>query len=102
MPMNSDKRWEKTKVDTIFSIDSEKFIELANDMLILSKIDLNKAMTGGLDGTECTIEFGQYGSTVAYKFWTPDYNTKQRGLTDFLILCKKLIEVGGLKSNEIL
>lgn len=101
-PMNSDKQWEKTKIDTTFTIDKKKFIELANDMLILNKIDLNKALTGGLDGTECTIEFGQYKSTVAYKFWSPDYDTKQRGLSDFLSLCKKLIEVGGLNPKEIL
>ncbi|MFC0879019.1 hypothetical protein ACE01N_20660, partial [Saccharicrinis sp. FJH2] len=101
-PMNSNTQWEKTKVDTTFSIDSKKFIELANDMSILNKIDLNKALTGGLDGTECYIEFGQYGSTVAYKFWSPDCDTKQRGLSDFLNLCEKLIKVGGLKPEDIL
>lgn len=101
-PMKNNEQWKRTKVDTTFSIDSKKFIELANNMSILKKIDLKKAMISGLDGTECTIEFGQFGSTVAYKFWSPNYDTKKRGLTDFLILCKKLIKVGGLKPNEIL
>jgi hypothetical protein len=101
-PMNNDKQWEKTKIDTTFTIETKLFIELANEVLILNKTDLNKALTGGLDGTECEIEFGQFGSTLTYKFWTPDYDTEQRGLTDFLKLCKKLIDIGGLNPVDIL
>jgi len=101
-PMNNDKEWENTKIDTSFTIDKSKFIELTNKVSELNKINLNKAMIGGLDGTLCTIEFGTYGSTVSYKFWTPDCDTKERELSYFLNLCKILIETGGLEPKEIL
>lgn len=102
IPRGSDKRWANTKIDTSFIIASKLFVDLANEVLALNKTNLTKALLGGKDGTECTIEFGTFGSTVAYKFWSPDYDTEQRGLTDFLKLCKKLIEIGGLKTKEIL
>jgi hypothetical protein len=101
-PMNDDKGWKSTIVDTSFTIDKTKFIELANKVVGFNKIDLTKAMAGGLDGTECTIEFGTFGSTVAYKFWSPDYDTNKRDLSDFLSLCKTLIETGGFEPKEIL
>jgi len=101
VPMNNDKNWEASKIDKSFNIDSKVFGELINEVLTLNKTDLNKALIGGLDGTECAIEFGTFGSTVTYKFWSPDYDTEKRGLKDFMKLCNKLIEVGGLNPNEI-
>ncbi len=101
-PRNDNIKWKYSKVDTSFYISKNKFIELSMKTSELNKINLNKALVSGKDGTECTIEFGNYGNTISYKFWTPDYNTEQRGLKYFLNLCETLIETGGLKINEIL
>ena len=100
--MKNDERWKSTIVDTSFTIDKSRFVELANKVIEFNKIDLTKAIIGGLDGTECSIEFGTLRSTVAFKFWTPDYDTKKRDLSGFLSLCKIIIETGGLEPKEIL
>jgi hypothetical protein len=102
-PMNNDKQWERTRIDTSFMIENTIFEELTNQVLLLTKIDLNRALFlgAGLDGTASTIEFGKYGATVAYKFWDPDYLTDKRGLSVFFDLCKKIIKIGGLDPQEI-
>ena len=83
-------------------IDKNKFNELSNRTSDLNNINLNKALINGKDGTECIIEFGTYGSTVSYKFWSPNYDTEERELTYFLDFCKVLIEIGGLQPKDIL
>ena len=101
-PMNNDNEWKSSKIDKSFGIEEKIFIELTNEVLDLNKIDLKKALVGGVDGTECAIEFGTYGSTVTYKFWSPDYDTRKRELTDFMRLCKELIKIGGLDPSKVL
>ena len=101
-PMNDDIKWKYSKVDTSFYINKNKFIELSKKTSELNKINLNKAIVRGIDGTECTIEFGNYGNTISYKFWSPNYDTEKRELVHFLNFCKILIETGELKPKEIL
>lgn len=101
-PMKDAEQWQSTIVDTSFTIDKDQFIELINKAKDLKKIDLAIATLNGLDGTECSIEFGTKGNTTKYKFWTPDYETNTRGLSDFLDLCKELIKVGGLNPKDVL
>ena len=102
VPGNNEKQWKASKLDTTFTIKKSLFTEISNEVSALNKIDLTRAFIGGKDGTECVIEFGTFGSTIAYKFWSPDYETAQRGLSDFLSLCKRMIVVGGLNPKEIL
>lgn len=101
-PMKDAEQWKNTIVDTSFTIDKDKFIELTNKAVDLKGIDLKKAAISGEDGTECSIEFGSFGNTITYKFWSPDYETNKRGLFKFVDLCKELIKVGGLNPKEIL
>lgn len=102
-PMNNENKWEKTKIDTTFTIDKKVFEELTNEVLALENTSLNRAIVQEcIDGTQCVIEYGADGCSLTYKFWTPNYDTAQRGLTDFLRLCKKIIEIGGLKPTDIL
>jgi len=100
--MNDDKKWKYSKIDTSFYIGKNKFIELSKKTFELNKINLNKAIVIGKDGTECSIEFGDYMNTISYKFYTPNSNTENRTLTQFLNFCKILIKTGGLKPEEIL
>jgi hypothetical protein len=102
VPMNNDEKWKGSKIDTSFIIGKEVFVDLANEVLILNKIDVTSSSIQGVDGTTCTIGYGTYSGSVSYEFWSPDYETEQRGLTDFLNLCKKIIEIGGLNPKEIL
>ena len=101
-PLRSDKKWDHSIIDTSFVVEKDVFIELANQVIELNKTNLSKALGGGLDGTTCSIEFGSYSSSVTYKFWTPDYKPKERGLAYFLTLCRRLIEIADLDPKEIL
>jgi hypothetical protein len=68
----------------------------------LSKIDLYRAMTkGGIESTAFILEFGTWGVTVSYRFSEPDILTELRSLNDFLIICEKMIKIGGLNSNDL-
>jgi hypothetical protein len=101
-PLSDDNQWANTIVDTSLMIRSEIFDQLIHEVLSLNKIDLYKAFEmAGLDGTNCTIEFGSFGNTIGYTFWTPSARTEQRGLTNFLNLCKKIVMIGGF-NEEIL
>lgn len=103
MPMERNKRWDCSIIDTCFYIDRSRFDELAIEVLELTKLDLYMAFEmAGLDGILCSIEFGGYGNTLTYSFWSPDSRTEFRGLSTFVELCKKLILIGGLKPEEIL
>lgn len=102
--MNNDKTWAYSVIDTSFLIDKEIFEGLSHELSFLTQMDLRRPflIDAGLDGTTCVIEFGCYGNTVSYKFWTPDSGTAPRGLTKFLELCKEIIRIGGLDPDEIL
>jgi hypothetical protein len=109
IPTNNPKL-NKSKIDTMFKIQKEVFVNLSNEAVpILNKINvLNKTDVPDnsvqviVDGHQFTIEYGTYTESVAYNIWHPDYDTKQRGLTNFLNLCKKIIEIGGLNPKDIL
>jgi hypothetical protein len=100
---NNDKEWKYSVIDTTYVIESNVFNELVKDVLLLNKIDLNRVfLEGGLDGTTCVISFGTFGNSISYHFWTPDNLTELRGLENFLVICKKMIRIGGLDPKEIL
>jgi hypothetical protein len=104
-PMDIDENRKKaSKIDTIFFIKDKKiFDDLLNEVVpVLNKIDLTRSSMEGNDGIWCTIEYGAYSGRLAYSFWSPYYETRQRGLTDYLNLCKKIIEIGGLNPKDIL
>jgi len=102
IPSDDSKKWAKTKVDTSFSFDSKVFVELLDNVLLIENINLNNAFLEGADGTYCSIEFGTFGNSIKYKFWSPTCMTEYRGLNDFLNLCKRIIIIGGLIPEEIL
>lgn len=76
---------------------------MANQLFVLENINLSCAVVqGGIDGSQCSIEYGADVCSLTYKFWSPDYDTTQRGLTKFLRLCKIINEIGGLNPDDIL
>ncbi len=102
-PMNNDRNWRNTKIDTTYFVDNVVFERLAVQAVTLTKIDLYRAfiLEAGLDGTNATIKFGKYGATIAYSFWNPEDLTEDRGLSDFFDLCKSIVMIGGLNPVEI-
>jgi hypothetical protein len=98
-----DNLKKKSIIDTTFVIEQNLFDELVNEVVALNKTDLCKAFSiGGYDGTYWTIQFGGNGNSISYNFWSPKSLTEPRGLTDFMKLCKRIIEISGLNSENIL
>ncbi|BDD10815.1 hypothetical protein FUAX_32470 [Fulvitalea axinellae] len=102
IPKTDDIIWQQTAVDTTFNISKKKFETIANKVRTLRGVDLEKSIVTGLDGYRSSIEFGSYQNKITYTFWSPNLNTKERGLSDFLNLCKDIIKVGKLRRNEVL
>lgn len=101
-PMDSSREFINTRIDKTISIDKTLFIEIAGEILKFREINLKKAFLSGKDGTECSIEFGKFGNTLTYKFWTADYKTKVRDLTHFLAVFRKILKIGGFNPDEIM
>lgn len=96
-PKIKDKEWENTYIDTSYIISHDEFSELTNALLPLGKIDLDKAFRiKGVDGSTFILEFGNTVSSISYKFWTPNAYPNERGLSDFLKICEKILIVGKL------
>ena len=94
--------WEKTRIDTTFIIDNTTFKKVSREVIKLTKCDFSKSEVMGLDGYSCKIKIGFEGQEKTYDIWTPNYDTKERGLTDYLKACILIIKTAGLKTEEIL
>lgn len=57
--------------------------------------ELGKEKTKGLDGSSVSISYGGKAACV----WSPDYETKKRGLVQFQKLTVKLFGMAGLKPD---
>lgn len=101
-PMNNDPKWNYSKIEKFATIDLKTFKKIADVAISLDKIDINKAYLDGNDGSTWEIQFGSKGKNESYRFWAPDSNTQQRGLSEFVNLCKEIVDVSKLKKEDIL
>jgi hypothetical protein len=100
-PAENSTKWAKTKIDTIYILDLKIFREILIAILKITKIDVTKAITIGLDGTSCTLAFGSLYNDISFTFWSPDYDTKERDLTYFVEACDLIIKTAKLKPKDI-
>jgi hypothetical protein len=101
-PLKDTQEWAHTRVQRTLSISKEVFQKWYQQAQTFNQIDLEQAMIMGKDGATCSIEFGGFGGTVTYKFWSPNYDTKPRGLTSFLSLFEEILTAAGFDPKEIL
>jgi len=102
-PRDSSGQWNYSKKDTSFVISKEKFDELVKEVESISCTDIVKdAGTMGFDGNSCEIMFGSYGSSITYKIWSPEADTRKRNLNHFLNACNLILKTAGLKPDDIL
>ena len=101
-PMNNDREWRYSNIDTSFYIGLQTFDSLARMTASLEKINLDSAYVRGKDGYSCSISFGAKGKNTSYSFWSPDYKTSKRGLTEFTTLCEEIVKVAKLNKHDIL
>jgi hypothetical protein len=101
-PLFDEPKWEYSKIDTFLRIDSTKFNNLAKSIINLEKIDANIAYLTGKDGYSCKIEFETKGKGESFNFWCPGSETEERGLTEFVKISNQLIEIAGLKDENLI
>ena len=101
-PMKNDPNWIHTKIDTSYLITKEEFKTLKDLAYSISVEDIKKAMTGvGTDGTLCRLGYGDFQNKIIYQVWTPDYNTKERGLEKYMEACEMMLKMAGFKPRKI-
>jgi len=102
LPMFRKQEWEKTIIDKFFVIEYRDFKQISEEVLNLTKCDFSKSEVVGEDGASYSLKFRFQGKEEEYNIWAPDYDTEKRGLTDYLDVCKLIVETAGLKTKEIL
>jgi hypothetical protein len=103
-PLDSTStKWKSTKINESYSISETEFNEIVDAVQRIS-CDQIKSNLGyfGNDGTICKITFGNYFSEISYKIWTPNHETKERDLQNFLTACEVVLETGNLNPIKIL
>ena len=101
-PLNDDKLWEDTKIDTTFFIDKKKFEDIKAS---LKKIDPNDFFTDKsydiLDGYSTKLTYSRSSGEVSYGFSNPNAITESRGLTRYLCTCALILETAGLGKGKV-
>ncbi|QOG03279.1 hypothetical protein [Flavobacterium sp. MDT1-60] len=101
-PGDYDPQWNYSKIKKSITIDLKTFNKLVIQAVSLDRINIGKAFLDGKDGSTWEIKFGSKGKNKSYRFWSPNYNIKERGLSNFVTLCEKIIDISELKKEEIL
>ena len=100
--LSGSKEWSRENIDTAFVITKEQFASLTTAVRKISCINIAKEIgtfSTGEDGNTCEIKFGSFQNSMTYKIWTPDYETTERGLTDFYNCCLLIAKTARLKST---
>jgi hypothetical protein len=100
-PTYDDKRFQYSKIDTSFLIDRGEFIKIIDLIKSISASDIYSYSTMGADGSSCGISFGNFQNLISYNVWSPDINTKERRLENFMIAFKAIIEIAKIDSEKI-
>ena len=82
-PSSYDPTWNYSKIEKFMTVDLKTFEKLVDKVSSLDKINIKKAYADGKDGSIWQIQCGSKGINKSYRFWSPNYNTKERGLTAF-------------------
>jgi len=101
--LDNNRKFKSTTFLKHYKSDMKTFNRLVTKLKKLEEVDLKKALPlGRRDGTSCTISFGTRERTISYNCWSPDYETKERGLIEYYNICVELIKLAKLKTEDIL
>jgi hypothetical protein len=69
----------------------------------ISIADITEEMkhSEGFDGAICSLSFGSANTQITYQVWSPDLNTRERRLEDYLKACEYIIKSAHLQPEEI-
>jgi len=100
--LDNNKEFKSSTFYRHYNSDRSKFNALVGKLKKLEELDLSRAITlGGKDGINCSLSFGTKIKTHTFNCWTPQYETKERGLTEYYTICKELIKLAKLKEEDV-
>lgn len=82
----------KNKNSNKIQVSQEKVMQLKRQLESLDWQKISADKTMGLDGTSVRITSGKHTASL----WSPDYNSKKRGLADFQKLVETIFDFAGL------
>ncbi|WP_420574723.1 hypothetical protein [Kordia sp.] len=90
---------------TSYHIDTDKFNKIVATILKIDRANIEKeAETIGLDGSSTSISFYEKGKNTilnTYSIWSPDYNTQQRKLDDYIYAYKELVKLARMEADSL-
>ena len=95
-------------IDTSYVIDSIAYFDIINSIKSIDivklqeKLLLSKEATIGMDGETCKLMFGTPQNNISLLVWSPEADTKKRGLDSFVYVCKKILKLAKLNPKELL
>jgi len=93
--------YESSDIDNSFKISLKQFRELKDSINTLNKANIEDKPIG-LDGSDWVLEYNFNEKTKTYEFWSPEVNTKERNLEEFMSVCKQIMEIAKLDHNSII
>jgi hypothetical protein len=101
--MDNSPEWDYSKIDTSFSISSSQYLTVSDAISrMLENENINKDTISGKDGSEIKIQFQVDGLIKSYQVWTPEYETNERKLVEFLDVNKIIAETANLKTKLVI
>lgn len=91
----------ETLKDSTFRISQEQVLLIKNAVLSINANNIKERLAfNGFDGTKYTLKFGNFQNSITYELWTPDYETDNYKINDFLDCCILIIEQAGYDFEE--
>lgn len=103
-PMIYDgENWKSNPLDTTYRISKSDYNRITNTIESIKFSEMmNHFNTMGTDGTMCILEYGSWQNSIKLSVWTPDADTKNRKLEEFLKACELVLQSAQLDPKVIL
>jgi len=99
-PLVKKERWKYSEIDTVFSLEKEKYIKLVDSISNLNHQKLINQVGGfSIDGYKCKLQFGGVSNYISYSIPSPSSSLQLREYYNF---CSYIIELVGLNPIEIM
>lgn len=90
-------------VERVIELDiaKENFLELYERVFALNfdEVFASDWEYGGIDGSTWELRAG-LGGSISLRLWSPTYETKERGLSEFVSICESLLTLSGINITE--
>lgn len=99
--------WQVFQTDTTFVVSDEEFTKIFNSLSELSSEDIFTGMDTSdpylpAYGGRVRLEYGSFEGSISFEIWSPWKETENRGLTNYVQVCKQIISTGNEDPRKVL